>query len=51
MYCFPLVRSEMTQLLSDWLGLMVDLQFVLGQLPGNTEHVRRLPGKHVLVIL
>jgi hypothetical protein len=34
-----------------FICLRVNLQFVLGQLPRNPEHVYRLPWKHITVTL
>jgi hypothetical protein len=41
----------MTQLLSNRPCLRIDIQFVLGQFPRDSRHIRRLPCEYVLVIL
>jgi hypothetical protein len=51
LYGLSFIGRETTQLLSDWFCLRVHLEFVLGQLSRDSRHVRRLPSKHVLVVL
>jgi hypothetical protein len=48
---FSLVGRETMQLLSDRPRLGIGLQFVLGQLSRDSQHIRKLPCEYVSVIL
>jgi hypothetical protein len=41
----------LSKLLLDWFGIEVDLHMVLNHLHGDPRHLRRLPGKHIYIIL
>jgi hypothetical protein len=41
----------MAESLLDWLGLWVQMQFMLNQFPRNSRHVSRLPCEDVPIFL
>jgi hypothetical protein len=45
------LNGLLLELLLDWPSIWVDLQMVLNHLPRDPRHLRRLPGKHVHIIL
>jgi hypothetical protein len=44
-----LLLIEAAQALFDWLGRRLDVESVLGDLLGDTWHVRRSPRKNIFV--